>query len=76
VWRAAHELTAWKVTSVEVAGKEGDGLREGKGRDSRRHKVGGMLVRLRTNRAAVGAYRKNHLCINIHFLKFQFEYIY
>jgi hypothetical protein len=50
--------------------KEGDGLREGKGRDSRRHKVDSMLVGLRMNRVAAGVYRKNHLCINIHFFNF------
>jgi hypothetical protein len=59
---------------LKSRGKEGDGLCEGKGRDCRRHKVVSMLVRLGMNRAFVGVYRKNHLCINILFFKFQFEY--
>jgi hypothetical protein len=43
--------------------KEGDGLHEGKGRDSRRHKVGSMFVRLRMNRAVVGdVSKKSSMC--------------
>jgi hypothetical protein len=51
-----------KRRALKSREKERDGLQEGKGRDTKRHKVGNMFVGLRMNRAAAGAYRKNHLC--------------
>jgi hypothetical protein len=64
-----------RVESDTRGEKEGGGLRKGKERDSRRHKVACMLVTLRMKRAAAGVYRKIiliriNLCINIHFLNF------
>jgi hypothetical protein len=55
--------------------KEGDGLHEGKGRDSRRHKVGSMFVRLRMNRAVVGAVSKKSSMCQHSFFYFNLKYI-
>jgi hypothetical protein len=66
--------TAIGQGSVESsAWAEGGGLHEWKGGDSRRHKVGCMLVRLRMKSTTAGVYRKIilmriNLSINIHFL--------
>jgi hypothetical protein len=47
-------------------------LREGKGRDSRRHKVACKLVRLRMKTTAAGVYRKIILNISIYVSTFIF----
>jgi hypothetical protein len=45
--------------SVESSARaKGGGLREWKGRESRRHKVGCMLIRLRMKSATAGVNRK------------------